>query len=438
MLRASVDAALVRPAQRACGRLQVPGDKSISHRYALLGAIAEGVTRITGYSSGADCAATLACLRALGVPIARDGGRVEITGRGLHGLTEAAAAVDAANSGTTMRLLAGLAAAHPFRTVIVGDASLTRRPMRRVMAPLTQMGATIQSDDGRPPLTIDGARLHGITYRPDVPSAQVKSSVLLAGLHASGRTVVIEPAATRDHTERALSAFGVTVDRGGLQVSVAGGQTLSARTLQVPGDVSGSAFWGALAAGLPDSVVQLDNLGLNPSRIALLDILRRCGAQVDVVIESDAAGEPMGRVTISCAERRSFSITPEEVPAVIDELPALGALGTLLPDGSTMEVRGAAELRVKESDRISALAAGFGAMGAEITEYPDGFRIDARPLRGGTTVDAVGDHRLAMAFAIAACGASAPTTIAGAGAVDVSYPGFFLELERLTTPGAGR
>ena len=438
MLRASVDAALVRPAQRASGRLQVPGDKSISHRYALLGAIAEGVTRITGYSSGADCAATLACLRALGVPVVRGGGRVEITGRGLHGLTEAAAPVDAANSGTTMRLLAGLAAAHPFRTVIVGDASLTRRPMRRVMAPLTQMGATIHSDDGRPPLTIDGARLHGVTYRPDVPSAQVKSSVLLAGLHASGRTTVIEPAATRDHTERALSAFGVTVDRDGLQVSVAGGQTLSARTLQVPGDVSGSAFWGALAAGLPDSVVQLDNLGLNPSRIALLDILRRCGAQVDVVIESEAAGEPMGRVTISCAERRSFSITPEEVPAVIDELPALGALGTLLPDGSTMEVRGAAELRVKESDRISALAAGFGAMGAEITEYPDGFRIDARPLRGGTTVDAVGDHRLAMAFAIAACGASAPTTIAGAGAVDVSYPGFFLELERLTTPGAGR
>jgi 3-phosphoshikimate 1-carboxyvinyltransferase len=438
MLRASVDAALVRPAQRASGRLQVPGDKSISHRYALLGAIAEGVTRITGYSSGADCAATLACLRALGVPIVKDGGRVEITGRGLHGLTRAAAPVDAANSGTTMRLLAGLAAAHPFRTVIVGDASLTRRPMRRVMAPLSEMGATIQSDDGKPPLTIDGARLNGITYRPEVPSAQVKSSVLLAGLHASGRTVVIEPAATRDHTERALSAFGVTVERDGLQVGVAGGQALTGRTLQVPGDVSGSAFWGALAAGLPGSVVQIDNLGLNPSRTALLDILRRCGAEVDVVMEDEAAGEPIGQVTISGAERRSFTIAPEEVPAVIDELPALGALGTLLPEGSTMEVRGAGELRVKESDRISALAAGFRAMGAQVAEYPDGFRVDARPLRGGTTVDAVGDHRLAMAFAIAACGASAPTTIAGAGAVDVSYPGFFLELERLTTPGAGR
>jgi 3-phosphoshikimate 1-carboxyvinyltransferase len=372
------------------------------------------------------------------VPIVTEGNRVEITGRGLHGLTPSAAPVDAANSGSTMRMLAGLAAAHSFRTVIVGDASLTRRPMRRVMAPLTQMGASIQSDDGRPPLTIDGARLRGITYRPELPSAQVKSSVLLAGLHASGRTVVIEPAATRDHTERALSAFGVTVDREGLEVSVTGGQRLTGRAVQVPGDISGSAFWGALAAGIPDSMVQIDNLGLNPSRTALFDILRRSGAQVDVAIESETAGEPTGSVTISCAERRSFSISPEEVPAVIDELPALGALGSLLPEGSAMEVRGAAELRVKESDRISALAAGFRAMGADITEYPDGFRIDARPLRGGATVDAVGDHRLAMAFAIAACGAAAPTTIAGAGAVDVSYPGFFLELERLTTPGAGR
>ena len=438
MLRASVDAALVRPAQRASGRVQVPGDKSISHRYALLGAIAEGVTRISGYSSGADCAATLACLRALGVPIVAEGSRVEITGRGLHGLTRAAGPVDAANSGTTMRLLAGLAAAHPFRTVILGDASLTRRPMRRVMAPLTQMGASIQSDDGRPPLTIDGAHLQGITYRPDVPSAQVKSSVLLAGLHASGRTVVIEPAATRDHTERALSAFGVTVDRDGLQVAVTGGQPLTGLTLQVPGDISGSAFWGALAAGIPDSVVEIENLGLNPSRMALLDILRRCGADVDVTVESEAAGEPIGRVRICCADRRSFSISPGEVPAVIDELPALGALGTLLPEGATMEVRGAAELRVKESDRISALASGFRSMGADMTEYPDGFRITARRLAGGTTVDAVGDHRLAMAFAIAASGASAPTTIAGAGAVDVSYPGFFRELERLTTAGAGR
>jgi 3-phosphoshikimate 1-carboxyvinyltransferase len=433
MLRAPIDAALVRPARRASGSVQVPGDKSISHRYALFGAVADGATQISGYSSGADCAATLACLRALGVPIQKRGAEVEVTGRGLHGLTAAVDPVDAANSGTTMRLLSGLAAAHPFRTTIVGDASLTRRPMRRVIAPLTEMGATIHSDDGRPPLTIEGASLQGITYRPEVPSAQVKSSVLLAGLHASGETVVIEPAATRDHTERALAAFGVTLDRNGLSVGLRGGQRLQGRSVKVPGDISGAAFWGALAAGLPGSVILIEGVGLNPSRTGLLDILRRAGASVDVSIDYEEAGEPIGRVTIATGEPRSFAVAPSEVPAVIDELPALGALGTLLPEGSVMEVRGAGELRVKESDRISALAKGFRAMGAEILEYPDGFRIESRPLEGAV-VDAAGDHRLAMAFAVAATGAATPTTINGAGAVDVSYPGFFQELERLTTP----
>ena len=433
MLRAPIDAALVRPAERASGSVQVPGDKSISHRYALFGAIADGPTHISGYSSGADCAATLACLRALGVPIQKRGADVEITGRGLHGLTAASGPVDAANSGTTMRLLSGLAAAHPFRTTIVGDASLTRRPMRRVIAPLTEMGATIHSDDGRPPLTIEGASLQGITYRPDVPSAQVKSSVLLAGLHASGQTVVVEPAATRDHTERALTAFGVTLDRDGLSVGLRGGQRLQGRSVKVPGDISGAAFWGALAAGLPGSVIHIQGVGLNPSRTGLLEILRRAGASVDVAVEYEEAGEPIGRVTIATGQPRSFTVDPSEVPSVIDELPALGALGTLLPAGSVMEVRGAAELRVKESDRISALARGFRAMGAEILEYPDGFRIESRPLEGAV-VDAAGDHRLAMAFAVAATGAATPTTITGAGAVDVSYPGFFQELERLTTP----
>jgi 3-phosphoshikimate 1-carboxyvinyltransferase len=432
MLRAPVDPALVRPAQRASGSVQVPGDKSISHRYALLGGLADGQTRITGYSAGADCAATLECLRALGVPIQKTGGVVEIAGRGLHGLKAAAGAVDAANSGTTMRLLSGIAAAHPFRTTIVGDASLTRRPMQRVIAPLTRMGATINSDDGRPPLTIEGGRLRAITYQPDVPSAQVKSSVLLAGLHAAGRTVFVEPAATRDHTERALAAFGVTVERNGLAVAVAGGQALRGRSVKVPGDISGAAFWAALAAGLPGSVVHIDGVGLNPSRTGLLDILRRAGASVTVALEHEDAGEPIGRLTIAYGQPRSFNVDPSEVPGVIDEVPALGALGALLPPGSIMEVRGAAELRVKESDRITALARGFRAMGAEVLEYPDGFRLESRPLRGAV-VDAAGDHRLAMAFAIAATGAATPTTIEGAAAVDVSYPGFFQELERLTT-----
>jgi 3-phosphoshikimate 1-carboxyvinyltransferase len=431
MLRAPADAALVRPAQRASGTVHVPGDKSISHRYALLGAIADGSTRITGYSTGADCAATLGCLRALGVPIEVRNAVIHIEGCGLHGLSASAAPVDAANSGTTMRLLAGLVSGHPFRTVITGDASLSRRPMRRVIAPLTEMGAAIHAVDGRPPLTVDGGALRGITYRPDVPSAQVKSSLMLAGLHATGRTVVIEPAATRDHTERALAAFGVEVERNGLEVAVAGGQRPQGRDLAVPGDISGAAFWGALAAGLPGSRIEMRGVGLNPSRTSMLDILRRAGAGVEAAMAHEQAGEPIGTVVVSGADLRSFTIDASEVPGLIDELPALGALGALLPQGSMMEVRGAAELRVKESDRISALASGFRALGAAVTEFPDGFRIEARPLHGAT-VDAAGDHRLAMAFAVAACGASTPTTITGAAAVDVSYPGFFQELERLT------
>ncbi len=438
MLRAPAAVAQVRPAQRATGRLQVPGDKSISHRYALLGALADGATRISGFSSGADCAATIGCLRALGVAIETSRpGELQITGRGLHGLRPAPGPVDAANSGTTMRLLAGILAGHPFSTVITGDASLTRRPMRRVIGPLVEMGAAIQSDEGRPPLTVTGGPLTAITHRPEVPSAQVKSSLLLAGLHATGRTVVVEPAATRDHTERAFAAFGIAAERDGLAVSVAGGQRPRGATLTVPGDISGAAFWCALAAGLPGSRITIEGVGLNPSRTGLLEVLRRAGADVSAAADNEDAGEPAGRLTIAAGDRRSFTIDPAEVPGLIDELPALGALGALLPEGSTMEVRGAAELRVKESDRISALAAGFRALGAGVVEFPDGFRIEARPLRGAT-VDAAGDHRLAMAFAIAACGATTPTTITGAAAVDVSYPGFFQELERLTTPGDDR
>jgi 3-phosphoshikimate 1-carboxyvinyltransferase len=332
MLRAPADVALVRPAQRVSGRIRVPGDKSISHRYALLGALADGPTRITGYSGGADCAATLACLRALGVPIdTPGGGEVRIAGRGIRGLSRAEGPVDAANSGTTMRLLAGIVAGHPFRTVITGDASLSRRPMRRAIGPLTEMGATIQAQDGRPPLTIDGGALRGITHRPEVPSAQVKSSLLLAGLHATGRTVVVEPAATRDHTERAFAAFGATVERDGLTVAVTAGQRLHGRELTVPGDISGAAFWGALATGLPGSVIEIEGVGLNPSRTAVLHVLRRAGADVDVVVDYEEAGEPMGRVTIAASARRSFTIVRAKGPGLIDELPAVGALGALLP-----------------------------------------------------------------------------------------------------------
>lgn len=437
MFRAPADAAVVRPAARVSGRVRVPGDKSISHRYALLGALADGRTRITNYSPGADCASTLECLRALGVGIRRSAAEVEISGRGVRGLAAPRAPLDAANSGTTMRLLAGVVAAHPFSTTIGGDASLSRRPMRRVLEPLTRMGARVEAADGRPPLTIHGGDLQGIEYRAEVPSAQVKSALLLAGLQGRGRTAIIEPTSTRDHTERALAAFGATVTVDGPVVALEGGQRLQGCDVDVPGDISGAAFWAVLAAGTRDGTIEVTGVGLNPSRVALLDILRRAGADVDAAPGHHVNGEPVGTLRVSSAALRSFRIDPSEVPAVIDEIPAFAALGALLPDGATMEVRGAAELRVKESDRIARLAEGLRGMGASVLEYDDGFRIEARKLTGGA-VDSAGDHRLAMAFAIAATGASGETTIAGAGAVDVSYPGFFEELRRLTRHGDDR
>lgn len=432
MFRAPADAITVSPAARAGGRVTVPGDKSISHRYALLSALADGDSVITGYSSGADCAATLACLRTLGVEIRASGpGAFVVNGRGLRGLTAAPAPLDAANSGTTLRLLAGILAAHPFRTTIGGDASLQRRPMRRIIDPLVKMGARIDSADGRPPLTIHGTELHGIAHAPEVPSAQVKSGVLLAGLQSRGRTTIVEPSPTRDHTERALAAFGVSVERSGHTIALEGGQRLRARPLAVPGDISGAAFWAVLAAGTPGAEIEIDDIGLNPTRTAMLDILRRAGARIDAAVGDETAGEPLGRLRVSHGACRSFGVEPAEVPAVIDEIPALAALAAMMPPGQTFSVRGAGELRVKESDRIAALASGFRAMGASIEEYADGFSIEARPLTGGT-VDAAGDHRLAMAFAIAATRAEGPTSIVGASSVDVSYPGFFDELARLT------
>ena len=398
----------------------------------MLAALADGESAITGFSPGADCAATLECLRGLGVTIRRTGpGSMTLLGKGVGGLQATSSVLDAVNSGTTMRLLSGIVAGHPFRTVITGDASLQRRPMRRIIDPLTKMGARIEARDGRPPLTIDGGSLHGITHEPPVPSAQVKSGVLLAGLHASGRTRVAEAIPTRDHTERALEAFGVRVIRDGRSVEVEGGQRLQPQTLIVPGDISGAAFWAALAGGTPRASIHIDGVGLNLSRIAVLDVLRRAGVRVDFSSDEERAGEPVGTLSFSFADCESFTVDRDEVPLVIDEIPALAALAAMMPVGRTFTVRGAGELRVKESDRISSLAAGFRAIGAQVEEHDDGFTLEARPLRGGA-VDAAGDHRLAMAFAIAATRAAGSTTISGASSVDVSYPGFFDELARLT------
>jgi 3-phosphoshikimate 1-carboxyvinyltransferase len=430
-MRTAEGTATILPSARAAGRIRVPGDKSISHRYAMLAALADGVSTIRGYSAGFDCRTTLACLRALGVTVDWTPGQVTIEGRGPRGFTQPSGPLDAENSGTTMRLLSGLLAAQPLVTTITGDASLQRRPMRRVIVPLTRMGARLDSSEGRPPLTIHGATLRGIVHRPEVPSAQIKSCVLLAGLAASGTTTVEEPVPTRDHTERALQTFNARLTTTGEAITIEGGQRLEARNLIVPGDISGAAFWAALAAGTPGSDVTIDGVGLNPTRTAVLEVLRRAGAEVTVSLNDGDAMEPSGRIQVSAGTWNDFSVAAEEVPALIDEIPALAALAAMMPAGRTFEVRGARELRVKESDRISALAAGFRAMGSDIEEFEDGFRLRARPLHG-TVVESQGDHRLAMAFAIAATRASGPVTVHNFSAAAVSYPEFYETFCRVT------
>ena len=435
------DRVTVSPALRVAGVLRVPGDKSISHRYALLAAIADGRSTIANYAPGADCASTLACVGGLGAIVSRTPARagdesplVTIDGRGLRGLVAAPGPLDCGNSGSTMRMLGGVVAAHPFLSTLTGDASLSRRPMRRIIGPLTQMGAAVTAGAGdRPPVTIRGGDLSGIQFSPETPSAQVKSAVLLAGLQAAGETVVTEPAATRDHTERALVAFGASVGIAKRQIRLRGGQRLTGRELTVPGDISSAAFMAVAAAALPGSDVTITHVGLNPSRAALLDVLRRFGAQVETTVEDEWNGEPVGRLRVRHGVMRDLVIEPGEVPEVIDELPVLATLGTF---GGSVTVSGAGELRVKESDRIAELVAGLRAMGADADERPDGFQVRRGARLTGGTVHARHDHRLAMAFAVAALGASGPTQIEGADAVAVSYPAFFDDLNRLAERGA--
>jgi 3-phosphoshikimate 1-carboxyvinyltransferase len=422
----ALTAVTIRPAARLMGRLSVPGDKSISHRYALLAALARGRSAISGYAPGADCRSTLACLRHLGVEIMEDttAHRVDVLGRGLGALGSPASPLDCGNSGTTMRLVAGILAGRRFTSRLEGDESLSRRPMRRVIGPLERMGATIESIDGHAPLTIHGSRLHAIAHRSEVPSAQVKSAVLLAGLAAEGVTSVSESAQTRDHTERALEAFGASVSRAGSEVAVAGGQTLVARALSIPGDFSSAAFWLVGAAACPGSRVEVEDVGLNPTRTALLAVLERFGARVRVRVTGQDAGEPRGTVVVEGDRTEPVAIDGAEVPGLIDELPAIAALTAR---GGEISVHGAGELRVKESDRIAALVAGFRALGFGADERPDGFTVRGPAGQGGVA-HARGDHRMAMAFAIAALAARGPCTIEGADAVAVSYPGFFDDL----------
>ncbi len=408
------------------GRFRLPGDKSISHRAAILGALAHGETRIRNFASAADCASTLHCLEALGVGVRREED-VVVTGRGPESWRAPAAPLDAGNSGSTLRMLAGALAGRPFRSVLTGDASLRRRPVERVAAPLRAMGATAHGTEGRPPLVIEGGRLRGIDWELDVASAQVKTAVLLAGLQAEGTTTVREAEASRDHTERMLPAFGVAVERQGHAVSVTGGARLEAAAIDVPGDVSSAAFLIVAALTRPSSEVRVDDVLLNPGRTAFLHVLERMGARLETSLVRESP-EPVGSIVARTSDLRGTTIGGAEVPALIDEVPAL-AVAAVHAKGTTT-ITGARELRVKESDRIAALAEGLRALGARVEELPDGLVIEGgRPLEGAA-VRSQGDHRIAMALAVAGLAAEGETAIEEAECASVSFPEFWDVLGR--------
>ena len=392
----------------------------------MLGAVASGRTRLSNFAPSADCSSTLDCLARLGVRVSRDGQDLAIEGRGWEGLTAPPEPLDAGNSGSTLRMLSGVLAGRPFTTVLSGDDALRRRPMERIAAPLRAMGARVLTTEGRPPVTIEGAPLSGVRWPLEVPSAQVKTAVLLAGLQAEKTTAVVEPEPTRDHTERLLPLFGVEVGRSGAAVEVRRHDSLRPVEWEVPGDVSSAAFFVVAALVLPDSVVRADKVLLNPRRTAFIDVLREMGADVETGIESESP-EPVGWIEARSSRLHGATIAASLVPSLIDEIPALAVAGAHAEGALT--VTGAQELRVKESDRISALAEGLAQLGADVEELPDGFVIrGGRPLRGAR-VRSHDDHRIAMALAVAALTASGETEIEGSQCVSVSFPEFFHFLE---------
>jgi 3-phosphoshikimate 1-carboxyvinyltransferase len=417
---------IVRPAKNVLGALRFPGDKSISHRYAMLAAIAEGTTRLTNFSTGADCASTLGCLRQLGCDIRSSDGTIEI--QGSDKLKPSKESLDCGNSGSTIRMLSGILAGRGFTSRLHGDESLSRRPMSRVIKPLRQMGATIEAGPGeRPPLEVRGGRLRAIDYTMPVASAQVKSAVLFAGLLAEGETSVEEPYRTRDHSELALRAFGAELTRRRNRVSVVGGQKLHAIEAAIPGDISSAAFFLCAAALFPESNLVIEYLLLNPTRAALLDVLKTVGARVSVINLEDHHGELVGTIKIEHGTLTGTTISGGQSVALIDELPVLAAIAPYTRDG--IEIRDAQELRVKESDRIALVARNLRAMGAECEEREDGLRVPGNQKLHGAEIDAGGDHRIAMAFAVAALKAEGESVIHGADAARISFPNFFDMLE---------
>ena len=421
---------VVAPAAHVAGELRVPGDKSIAHRALILGAMADGESSITGLPDGRDVAATMACLRSLGVDIREEDGAVRLRGAGLGSWSPPKGILDCMNSGTTMRLLLGALAGSRIGATLDGDESLRQRPMRRVIEPLTAMGAGIESRDGRAPVSIHGRPLMGQRHSLTVPSAQVKSAILLAGLCARGRTAVLEPVSTRDHTERLLRAMGAPVTQAAGAVEIEPVDSLRPFQLSIPGDVSSAAFYLAAAALRPGWSITVHEVGLNPTRTSFLTMLRSMGASVQIEPRASEDAEPRGTVTVRGAGLRPVVIGASDVAGAIDEIPALLAVATQA-EGST-EVRDAAELRVKESDRIAAMAEGLRRMGALAEERPDGVSIAGPTKLRGASIDSRGDHRIAMALAVAALTASGPTHIENAASVAVSYPGFFARLREVT------
>jgi 3-phosphoshikimate 1-carboxyvinyltransferase len=431
---------IIRPARSLQGSLTVPGDKSISHRYAMLAGLAEGASRLANFSTGADPHSSLACMESLGARVLRNPDKtIQITGVA-GAFRQPTAALDCGNSGSTMRMLSGLIASHPHTFTLIGDPSLTLRPMERIRNPLIQMGAKIDLTDGHAPITIHGTPLHAIDFTTPIPSAQVKTAVLFAGLQAEGVTSLTESILTRDHTEHALLAFGATFTRTfahgqnqPARLSIPGGQRLRAIDATVPGDISSAAFFLSAALLFPDSNLVLDSLGMNPTRAALLDVIAALGGRIKVLAVEDRHGELIGTIQVNRASAAPsttpFLISGPLTAQLIDELPVLAAIAPYTASGVIL--RDAQELRVKESDRIALVAKNLRAMGATFTENPDGLEVPGNQTLHGATIDSGADHRIAMAFAIAALRATGDSEILGADSASVSFPEFFTSLESL-------
>ncbi|MHB8121866.1 MAG: 3-phosphoshikimate 1-carboxyvinyltransferase [Desulfuromonadaceae bacterium] len=426
-----MDSITIQPATSVRGEIIVPGDKSISHRSIMLGAIANGVTTVRGFLRGEDNLSTMHAFRAMGVEINDDGETVKINGRGLYGLKEPGDVLDCGNSGTTIRLITGLLSGQSFFSVVTGDQYLRKRPMKRVVEPLTLMGARISGRKGGTlaPLAIDGGSLQGIAYQSPVSSAQIKSSIMLAGLYAAGETSVSEPSLSRDHSERMFQLFGASLVRGDKAVTVRGGVELTGQEVTVPGDISSAAFFMVAALITPGSELLIKNVGVNPSRTGIIDILQSMGGDLQLLDQREVSGEPVADILVRSSRLKGISISGAVVPRAIDEFPAI-CVAAAVAEGITT-IRDARELRVKETDRITAMADNLRKLGITVTESEDGMDITGSEQLSGGTVDSCGDHRIAMSMSVAALVASGPITVTDIACVATSFPTFFPLLEKV-------